>query len=174
MLQYLIDKPEVATVIAAIASAILAAVACMFEVISLQVSRKTLQHQHEQNRLPGAGAFDHRCCLPIWASAWRRSWPTPSKSHLPLPSAGAPPNRHCISSPWLVAGRARCSHNNGCGTRRVNRASLASSGSRSRLTQPLLWAGMRASSRWPKAWGKSKAIQLLIGYGEVSVFPGSP
>jgi uncharacterized membrane protein YsdA (DUF1294 family)/cold shock CspA family protein len=59
--------------------------------------------------------------------------------------------------------------------KRVNRASLASSGSRSRSMSPLLWAGMRrASSRWPKAWGKSKAIQLLIGYGKVSVFPRSP
>jgi hypothetical protein len=51
MLQYLIDKPEVANAIATIASAILAAVACVIAVISLQVSRKTLQHQHEHNRM---------------------------------------------------------------------------------------------------------------------------
>ena len=51
MLDYLVAKPDVANAIATIASAVLAAVACIIAVISLRVSRKTLEHQQEHNRL---------------------------------------------------------------------------------------------------------------------------
>lgn len=51
MFDYLVAKPEVANAIATIASAVLAAVACAIAVISLRVSRKTLEHQQEHNRL---------------------------------------------------------------------------------------------------------------------------
>jgi hypothetical protein len=50
MLDYLIAKPDVANAIATVASAVLAAVACVIAVISLHVSRKTLKYQQEHNR----------------------------------------------------------------------------------------------------------------------------
>jgi hypothetical protein len=51
MLQCLIDKPDVANAVATVASAVLAAVACVIAVISLRVSRKTLEHQRQHNVL---------------------------------------------------------------------------------------------------------------------------
>lgn len=51
MIDLLVAKPDVANAIATIASAILAALACVIAVISLRVSRKTLEHQQEHNRL---------------------------------------------------------------------------------------------------------------------------
>lgn len=51
MLDYLVTKPEVANAIATVASAALAVVACIIAVVSLLVSRKTLEHQQEHNRL---------------------------------------------------------------------------------------------------------------------------
>ena len=51
VLDYLIAKPDITNAIATVASAILAALACFIAVISLLVSRKTLLHQQEHNRL---------------------------------------------------------------------------------------------------------------------------
>ncbi|QKO20655.1 hypothetical protein [Rhodoferax sp. BAB1] len=51
MLQFLIESPEVANAMATVASAVLAAVACVVAVISLRVSSKTLEHQQAHNVL---------------------------------------------------------------------------------------------------------------------------
>lgn len=51
MLQCLIENPEVANAVATVASAVLAAVACVVAVISLRVSRKTLEHQQAHDVL---------------------------------------------------------------------------------------------------------------------------
>jgi hypothetical protein len=47
----LISNPDVANAVAALGSAVLAAVACIISVISLYVASSTLKHQREHNRL---------------------------------------------------------------------------------------------------------------------------
>ncbi len=51
MLGFLVQKPDVANAIAAIASALLAGVAVVLSLISLYVSHAALRHQREHNRL---------------------------------------------------------------------------------------------------------------------------